>query len=83
MYPDDVDPQSGCRLPLPKREELDEAGRRVYESLVDPGGGTIRGLRGPGGILLHSPELSRYTRPLNHYLRREAGLGGAFGNWPF
>ena len=76
MYPKDVDPISGCRLPLPKREELDEAGQRIYDSLVDPKGETIRGLRGPGGILLHSPELSQYTRPLNHYLRREAGLGG-------
>ena len=76
MYPKDVDPQSGCRLPLPKREELDEAGQRIYDSLVDPKGGSIRGLRGPGGILLHSPELSRYTRPLNCYLRHEAGLGG-------
>ena len=76
MYPEDVDPQSGCRLPLPKREELDEAGQRIYDSLVDPKGGSIRGLRGPGGILLHSPELSRYTRPLNRYLRHEAGLGG-------
>jgi 4-carboxymuconolactone decarboxylase len=76
MYPNDVDPISGCRLPLPKREELDEAGQRIYDSLVDLKGETIRGLRGPGGILLHSPELSQYTRPLNHYLRREAGLGG-------
>ena len=76
MYPQDVDPESGCRLPLPRYEELDEAGRRTYDSLVDPGGGTIRGLRGPGGILLHSPELSRHTRPLNRYLRHEAGLGG-------
>src|SRR5262249_33271910 len=76
MYPEDVDPQSGCRLPLPRREELGEAGQRIYDNLVDPGSGTIRGLRGPGGILLHSPELSRYTGPLNHYLRREAGLGG-------
>jgi 4-carboxymuconolactone decarboxylase len=76
MYPEDVDPQSGCRLPLPRREELDEAGQRTYDSLADPKGGTIRGLRGPGGILLHSPELSRYTRPLNRYLRHEAGLGG-------
>jgi 4-carboxymuconolactone decarboxylase len=75
MYPNDVDPLSGCRLPLPKREELDEAGRRIYDSLIDPKGGTIRGLRGPGGILLHSPNLSQYTRTLNHYLRREAGLG--------
>jgi 4-carboxymuconolactone decarboxylase len=76
MYPNDVDPLSGCRLPLPKREELNEAGQRIYDSLVDPKVETIRGLRGPGGILLHSPELSQYTRPLNHYLRREAGLGG-------
>jgi 4-carboxymuconolactone decarboxylase len=76
MYPEDVDPQSGCRLPLPRREELDEAGQRTYDSLADPKGGTIRGLRGPGGILPHSPELSRYTRPLNRYLRHEAGLGG-------
>jgi len=76
MYPEDVDPESGCRLPLPRREELDDAGQRIYDSLADPEGGTIKGLRGPGGILLHSPELSRYTRPLNRYLRHEAGLGG-------
>jgi 4-carboxymuconolactone decarboxylase len=76
MYPDDVDAMSGCRLPLPRREELDDAGRRIYDSLADPKGGTIRGLRGPGGIMLHSPELSRRARPLNRYLRHEAGLGG-------
>ena len=28
------------------------------------------------GILLHSPDLSRRARPLNRYLRHEAGLGG-------
>jgi 4-carboxymuconolactone decarboxylase len=76
MYPDDVDPMSGCRLSLPRREQLDDAGQRTYDSLADPEGGTIKGLRGPGGILLHSPELSRYTRPLNRYLRHEARLGG-------
>jgi len=76
MVPEDVDPESGCRLPLPKREELDADVQRVYDSLADPGSGSLRGLRGPGGILLHSPELARYTRPLNHHLRHEAGLGG-------
>src|SRR5579875_1566745 len=74
-YPADVDPQSGCRLPLPRREELDEIGRRLYDRLADPAGGTLRGLRGPGGIHLHSPGLSRHAGPLNHYLRHEAGLG--------
>jgi 4-carboxymuconolactone decarboxylase len=76
MYPEDVDPESGCRLPLPRREQLDDAGQRVYDSLADPKGGTLRGLRGPGGILLHSPDLSRHARPLNRYLRHEAELGG-------
>jgi 4-carboxymuconolactone decarboxylase len=76
MYPPDVDPQSGCRLPLPKREELDADAQLVYDSLADPRGASLRGLRGPGGILLHSPQLARHTRPLNHHLRHEAGLGG-------
>jgi len=76
MYPRDVDPESGCRLPLPKREELDADGQRIFDSLADPKGATLRGLRGPGGILLHSPALSRHSRPLNYYLRHEAELGG-------
>jgi 4-carboxymuconolactone decarboxylase len=76
MYPEDVDTQSGCRLPLPRREELSASAAAIYDSLADPKGGSIRGLHGPGGIHLHSPELSRHTRPLNRYLRHEAGLGG-------
>jgi 4-carboxymuconolactone decarboxylase len=76
MYPDDVYPESGCRLPLPRREELDSDGQRAYDNLADPQGGTLRGLKGPGGIQLHSPALSRLSRPVNRYLRYEAGLGG-------
>ena len=75
-YPEDIDPQSQCRLSLARRDELDAEGQRIYDSLADPRGGSLRGLRGPGGIHLHSPGLTRYTRPLNHYLRQEAGLGG-------
>ena len=75
MYPEDVDPQSGCRLPLPNRAELGGAAVAIYDSLADPNGASIRGLRGPGGIHLHSPELAQHTRALNRYLRHEAGLG--------
>ena len=38
MYPDDIDPQSQCRLPLPWRDELDAEGQRIYDSLGDPTG---------------------------------------------
>jgi len=76
MHPADVDPESGCRLPLPKREELDGDAQLVYDSLAGPGSTSLRGLKGPGGILLHSPDLARYSRPRTHYLRYEAGLGG-------
>src|SRR3954451_16372810 len=74
MYPDDVDPQSGCRLKLPNRDELGPERRRIYDSLAGPNGGTLRGLRGPGGIQLHSEELARRSRPVNRYLRNEDGL---------
>ena len=76
MYPDDIDPQSGCRLPLPRRDDLDAEGQAVYDRLINPQGGSLRGLRGPGGIHLHSPELSRHSRALNQYLRSEAALSG-------
>ncbi|MBV8494590.1 MAG: carboxymuconolactone decarboxylase family protein [Alphaproteobacteria bacterium] len=76
LFPPDVDPQSQCRLPLPRRDELDAEAQRVYDSLANPSGASLRGLRGPGGIHLHSPQLALHTRALNRYLRYEAGLGG-------
>ena len=76
MHPADIDPESGCRLPLPARDGLDEARQRIYDSLADPAGGSLRGLRGPGGISLHSPGLAPRSRAVNHYLRHESGLAG-------
>jgi hypothetical protein len=43
MHPQDIDPQSGCRLALPKRENLDADGQRIYDRLADPDYGTLRG----------------------------------------
>jgi 4-carboxymuconolactone decarboxylase len=76
MTPEDIDPESGCRLSLPKRDALDEAGKRIYDQATDPKGGTIRGLKGPAGIQLHSPALAGLVRSVNRYLRYESGLGG-------
>ncbi len=72
MLPKDIDPESRCRLPLVKREHLDEQGKKIFDDHTDPKGGTIRGLKGPGGIGLHSPKLSHITRPVGRYLRFDA-----------
>jgi len=74
--PQDVDPESRCRLPLPKRAELDALGQQIFDRVTDPKGGTIRGLKGPSGIQLHSPGLSQHAGPLNRYLRYQAGFSG-------
>src|SRR5215467_12196983 len=71
--PSDIDPQSGFRLPLPKREDLDEAGKAHYDRATAPGA-SIAGLQGPTGIGLYSPKASAHARALNRYLRFEAGF---------
>lgn len=74
MYPDDVDPESGFRLPFPDRDELDDEAKALYDRFADPDGGSYVGLRGPGGIRLHSPQLALRTQQINNYLRRDAGI---------
>ena len=71
--PSDIDPQSGFRLPLPRREDLDEAGKQHYDRASAPGA-TIAGLRGPSGIQLYSLKTAEHARALNRYLRYEAGF---------
>jgi 4-carboxymuconolactone decarboxylase len=69
----DIDPRSGMRLPLPNREDLDEAGQKAYDRGMTPGA-TIAGLQGPAGIQLYSPKTAAACSGLNRYLRFEAGF---------
>jgi 4-carboxymuconolactone decarboxylase len=71
----DIDPRSGMRLPLPNREDLDEAGQKAYDRGMTPGA-TIAGLQGPAGIQLYSPKTAAQSSALNRYLRYEAGFTG-------
>lgn len=52
MYPEDVDPESGCRLPLPRREQLNNAGRRTYDGTVNLSAVVSR-LTGQGGMAIY------------------------------
>lgn len=72
--PDDIDPVSGYRLPLPDREGLDPVARDIYDYFADPDGTTYVGLWGPGGIRLHSPRVAEHTQSINRYIRRESGI---------
>lgn len=51
--PDDVDKESGSRLPFVDRDELDEEGKAYYDSRRAPGSTSLGGPRGPGSVRLH------------------------------
>jgi 4-carboxymuconolactone decarboxylase len=70
--PSDIDPESGMRLPLPRREDLDEAGKRVHDHATTPGA-TIVGLHGPAAIRLYS-KIAEQSGAINRYLRFQAGI---------
>jgi 4-carboxymuconolactone decarboxylase len=72
--PKDVSAESLNRLPLVKREQLDERAQKIYDAYADPNTRSLAGLQGPGGIRLHSPRIAEYDEPLNRYLRNETGI---------
>ena len=73
--PGDVHPESLSRLPLRRREDMDEQGQCFYDTVGGPQSRTLAGLRGPSGIWLHSPVLGDRVRAVNQYLRFETALG--------
>jgi 4-carboxymuconolactone decarboxylase len=72
--PEDVALNSLSRLPLVKRDAMDEEGQRLYDAVVSPQSRTLVGLRGPGGIWLHSPKLGAMVRAVHQHLRYETTL---------
>ena len=75
--PDDVYEDSRFRLPLPRRENLTTAARMIYDKHADPDGGSLAGLRGPGGIKLHSSGYAENSVAQLHYLRNGTGISTA------
>jgi 4-carboxymuconolactone decarboxylase len=72
----DIDPQSGFRLPVPNRDELDEIGKKAYDDAATPGR-SVAGLQGPAGIQLYSPKTVEHLQGLYKYLRFQAGFSPA------
>lgn len=68
-HPDDIDPESRNRLPVVRRDALDDAVKGVYDEVATPSATSVAGLQGPGGIMLHSPSLAAAHRAYNRALR--------------
>ena len=75
--PGDVFEESGNRLPLPEREPLNDAAKAIYDRHLDPEGGSLAGLKGPGGLKLHSPALAVCSQGTSRHLRHESGYSNA------
>jgi 4-carboxymuconolactone decarboxylase len=71
--PADIDPQSYSRLPLVKREDLDESGKKIYDAVAAPN--KTAPATGPVAVSLYSPKVAEAMRLLNDYLR----FGGVLG----
>lgn len=75
--PKDVYPDSGSRLPLIKREDLNEEDKKVFDLVLSDersAPNTVVGLRGPPGLRLHSVGYAENARMGSRYLRFHSGL---------
>jgi 4-carboxymuconolactone decarboxylase len=76
-YPSDIDPESRNRLPVVKRDDLNDVGKALFDKTVEDfrTGRSLAGFQGPNGIVLHSPGLAEGDRRRADYLRFESRLG--------
>jgi 4-carboxymuconolactone decarboxylase len=69
--PPDIDPVSLTRLPQLTREDLDEAGKAIYDDIVGDGPTPTTG---PVAVSLHSPQIAVPWNNLNGFLRYNGEL---------
>ncbi len=72
--PKDVYPDSRSRIPLIKREELDEKGKKAYDLRTAADTKSLAGLQGPGSLRLHGSGRSRAGASLEKRLQELARL---------
>ena len=74
--PSDIDPQSSSRLPLIRKDSLDEEGRRVFEAINGKDADTPR--LGPPASTMHSLAAAEPYDRLNQLLRSANVIGPQF-----
>jgi 4-carboxymuconolactone decarboxylase len=68
IFPKDVYADTGNRLPALKRDDLNDAGKKLFDSR--PPADRF----GPGPIRLYNPSVGEYMGAVNDYLRSKSGL---------
>ncbi len=71
--PKDVNPDSLNRLPLIKREDMDDYGKKVFDEQNGPVSKSWSG--GRAALRLYSPRLAKSMADAHTYLKFESGLG--------
>jgi 4-carboxymuconolactone decarboxylase len=66
--------QPRCRVPLPRREDLEPADQKLFDYFSSDTAHVLRGLNGPAGLWLQDPKLVEAYLPFGTYLRYGAGL---------
>lgn len=74
-WPADIDPASGNRLPLPDRDQMDEADRKIFDEVMraQEAGLSSREKQRPQ-VRLHSPRLAQALDEAHHYLKYGTGF---------
>lgn len=67
-FPKDIYPDTGNRLPAIKREDLDDAGKKLFDAKGPSD------TYGPGSIRLYSLPVEQYAETTNDFLRHKAGI---------
>jgi len=76
--PKDIYPDSMGRLPLIKRDQLDENGKQVWDRMVARGNGQFKnGFTGPWNMRMYSPRVNEETYDLRYYLGHETKTLGS------
>ena len=76
QLPKDIHPETLSRLSPIRREELGEEQKKQFDTMSKPptGGLNLAGLKGPAGVWIRMPALSRQMSGMNRALRTELGL---------
>jgi len=71
QLPKDIYPETGNRLPPPKREDMDDYGKKVFDELTGPRISWTKQVP----LRLYSPRLAKPMSDAHYYLKFQSGLG--------